>query len=99
MIILSPLCFTYLFYIAFEGKTKESTSKAAKRTLEELSLSVLAWIFHFKPFKELNVSQLMYHALRHQPNIRDLNRVDTNAVMLKVFKDVRYPQKGIFALR
>ena len=66
--------------------------------MEELALLIFKWHLQLEDPLKLNVSSLLYHALRWKPNLRNLNRLDTNAVMLNVFRQKGYASTGIFAL-
>ena len=86
-------------YIVNDAKSNDTpTIKIKKKSVEECAISILKWGLHIESPENLNVSGLMYHALRWHPGINNLNRIDTNAVMMQVFKTKKYVSKGIYSI-
>ena len=80
-------------YIVSDAKNNDSqTIKIKRKSVEESAISIIKWGLHIESPEKLNVSGLIYHALRWQPDINNLNRVDTNAVMTQMFKTKRFFQ-------
>ena len=53
------------------------------------------WALHLDRTHPVNVSYILYGCLRWDPEIKHLNRLDSNRVMLEVFKNKEYASKGI----
>ena len=60
-------------------------------------LLLFKWALNIEDPSVLNVSSLIFHALRHS-SARNLNRTDMNEVMKKVFKTKKSASKGIYSM-
>ena len=85
-----------MYYIVNDSKDQKS-SKIKKKSVEEILMLLFRWALYIENPLDLNICALMYFALRWKPNLRNLNRMDTNAVLLQVFRNKQYASTGIFS--
>ena len=77
-------------HIHTDSGDEKSAEKASKKTRkcskEQTILMIFEWLLCIKPPDQINVSEVLYQALRWNPDVRQMTRTDQNAVMLHVFK-------------
>ena len=66
--------------------------------MEENIINIFKWFLHLIEPHCLNVSDLIYHSLRNKPTVKNMNRIDTNAVMLKCFNSKNNVTIGLYAI-
>ena len=57
------------------------------------------WVTCIEDPDKLNMTGLLYQAMRFNPRIQNLNKSDSNAVLSKVFKNINTGQRGVLSLQ
>ena len=84
--------------ISYLEKKKED-SKPKKRPEEQQTLNQFAAGLGIVYPQKYNFSENAFHALRADPDIKKLNRVDANAVMTEVFKKKIYGKLALISMK
>ena len=62
-------------------------------------MQIFSWGLGITEPLRLNMSEMFYHALRWYPEMKSLNRVDANAVMLEIFRSKRLIRPALDAMK
>ena len=66
--------------------------------MEQVLILLLAWILYIIPPEKLNISEIFYHAMRLNDDLKQMLRTDQNALMLDIFKRKSYITTAIISV-